>query len=630
MKNPKVPFLTGWLLLGLVLAGAGIWVHPADGAFIEKKFTVCKDRGSDILCDPYVVRPNDWVTKLFRQRGEISQKDYPEFLEIFKRINPDLPDVNTIYPGQRILIPLKILEPDSLEGQASGSVTIPVITITSIPVKLIENSMIHVVQEGESVSTLLNRDFGPVNSRKYRQALQIFKYINPDLKNLNMIRVGQELKLPKPGIQEQEWYAGLFDASGELMVKAEKEAPPPRAEKPKTQTPPAPIPAPVSEIAEIAPIETQSELLLEELQPIAPTALSDPLEELKPSLPFAYKKAASLLGATLLNKGEYFFPRIGREDLKLDLASNPVMEFPDGLKLLFVQEDLAETDRDVIRSFWKKTRVVTAGEDPSVRDLLDSICPAIHEDGCENKFTITDQSVIIDVRGEYIYDTPGQSGKTVLTLIENPKEAMPEIIRDYLKQHQVTINEWVSRKSVLLPVSTDSTRGAVYAPPAVVLDAADPPDFVRNLLSLLGVSYQEGIEVSFPYAGFQVSAQSNLLSLGTRGEYLIDFGNFQGDAVRAIESTGFKVIQITAKNDPDAIFAALLDILPVDRTETPVFFAAHRPRIYNTSISIPGQLITRADAGENGLLVTSAALQPDILAFLNQSGIRVVRIRPDR
>jgi len=63
---------------------------PADSAFLYKSYIVHQDRGRDILCDPYIVKKNDYVLKLFKQKGEIAHKDFPEFLRIFKRINPHI------------------------------------------------------------------------------------------------------------------------------------------------------------------------------------------------------------------------------------------------------------------------------------------------------------------------------------------------------------------------------------------------------------------------------------------------------------------------------------------------------------------------------------------------------------
>ena len=71
-RNPlgiwKIAFVLGLMLPTLV-----------DAAVLYKSYVVQNDRGVDILCDPYVVQKDDYVWKLFREKGEISEKDFPEF-----------------------------------------------------------------------------------------------------------------------------------------------------------------------------------------------------------------------------------------------------------------------------------------------------------------------------------------------------------------------------------------------------------------------------------------------------------------------------------------------------------------------------------------------------------------------
>ena len=69
--------LTSAFLVIIILACL-ISPGPAYNTFLYKNYTIRYDRGWDILCDPYIVKKNDWIYKLFRQKGEISQKDFPE------------------------------------------------------------------------------------------------------------------------------------------------------------------------------------------------------------------------------------------------------------------------------------------------------------------------------------------------------------------------------------------------------------------------------------------------------------------------------------------------------------------------------------------------------------------------
>jgi hypothetical protein len=64
----------------IVVLTIGVWAFGAIGtvyasSLIYKNYIVRFDRGWDILCEPYVVKPGDWVLKIFRQKGEIAHKD---------------------------------------------------------------------------------------------------------------------------------------------------------------------------------------------------------------------------------------------------------------------------------------------------------------------------------------------------------------------------------------------------------------------------------------------------------------------------------------------------------------------------------------------------------------------------
>ena len=152
----------------------------ASGDFLYKKYIVRQDRGIEILCDPYIVQRNDWVFKVFRQKGEMSSKDYSEFLQIFKRINPHIRNPDIIRPGQHILIPLKKLAPGDLPGQSDGIVTIPFVANLDADEILSKNAVKYKVKKDDCVSKIISQKFGAYGTRSYDQGIKIFKYITTD------------------------------------------------------------------------------------------------------------------------------------------------------------------------------------------------------------------------------------------------------------------------------------------------------------------------------------------------------------------------------------------------------------------------------------------------------------------
>ncbi|HMA84840.1 MAG TPA: hypothetical protein VKN73_03980, partial [Desulfosalsimonadaceae bacterium] len=237
-----------FIVCGIIAMLAGVLpASPTHAAFFQKRFMICEDHGRDILCDPYVVQKNDYVLKLFKQRGEIAYEDFPRFLDIFKRINPQIKDVNKIYPEQKVLIPLKILAPGTLKGQSTGTVTIPIINITNLPESMIQNSSLYEVESGDTVSKLIVEQFGRLNRKEYERVLELFKYMNPDVDDINLIRVGEKIRLPDPAVRNADWYDAIFDESGQIASKKPFDEPAPAPEP----APAAPEPAPT--VAEKAP-----------------------------------------------------------------------------------------------------------------------------------------------------------------------------------------------------------------------------------------------------------------------------------------------------------------------------------------------------------------------------------------
>jgi len=54
-----------------------------------------------------MVKKNDCLFKIIKKKYEVSKKEAYGILKLVKLDNPELKDINVIYPGQRILLPSK-------------------------------------------------------------------------------------------------------------------------------------------------------------------------------------------------------------------------------------------------------------------------------------------------------------------------------------------------------------------------------------------------------------------------------------------------------------------------------------------------------------------------------------------
>jgi hypothetical protein len=562
-------------------------------AFLYKSYTIRYDRGWDILCDPYVVKKNDWLYKLFREKGEISNKDFPEFLRIFRRINTHIHDIDKIRPGQHIIIPLKKLSPASMPGQSSGVVTIPFVTLPNIPETLETYTAKHTVQKGDCISILISKRYGSYGTEPYHQGIELFRMINPDIKDLDRIYVGQNILIPEPVILDQPWYASLFDGSAD-----------------NNKSPEYP--------------DMNDSIRASETTPKF-SVPQDTDEQQTTNL----AKISSVLDGKLMNKGVYYFPRSGREDLALDLTQIPLIEFKNGTRILFPTDNKnQDPELDVVKSFWKDAHMVRISSDHSIKYFFDSVFNHLGKNLLENPLSFFDQGVKVEVRGQWIFDKMADQGKNMryfcVSLIDHSGERTPEAILRYLDQNNIVLKEIVTgdntgahKTDELISRKTDGIVSTI--------EFSDPKTFVNDLINAIGFTYSSNVSVSFPYSGVQVETVSNLVTGSDGNPFLIDFGDLYGDAIPAIEQTGFTVIQIKGDDKYSVIIQKILDAMGVSYTHNPAFLAAKRPAVYNTLLTIPGFLV--AGAGKSRILFSDATPPHAIIQFLTNQEVQIHLIK---
>jgi len=405
MKYKRACLVSGFFVITILL-----WLitsHFAYSAFLYKSYIVRYDRGWDILCDPYVVKKNDWVLKLFKQKGEIAHKDFPEFLRIFKRVNPHVRDINRIRPGQHILIPLKKLRQENLPEQSSGVVTIPFVTITNKHETLQSQSTKYQVQSGDCVSILVARRYGAYGTKPFKDGLKLFRRNNPRINDLDRIYVGQMIFIPELDVRNHLWDPTEFDSSDKINKKASFE----NVIKADEKTPES-------------------------------SGLKSKEDKPKPPL----LEVASALDAKLFEKGDYYFPRPGAEDFKIDLAKFPIMRLKNGKRVFFFKDGSNnEPVVDVIKSFWKDVKVVRIAPNDPVEQVFEAVFDPAGKDVIKNRLSFSDNGVEVEVRGKWIFDTFSDKEKTVrhicITFIDNPGERTPQPISRYLDRNNIVIKE---------------------------------------------------------------------------------------------------------------------------------------------------------------------------------------------
>lgn len=561
----------------------------ASAAFYYKSYIVRYDRGWNILCEPYIVKKDDWIFKLFRQKGEISHRDFPEFLSIFKRLNPHISDIDHIRPGQRIVIPLKKVDEDTFSESASGVVTIPFFSATDISEAKIKPSTDYRVKTGDCVSILISERYGKYGTESYRTGEQLFRKLNPQIENLNLIYAGQMIRLPEPEMKNTSSSPSpndgaaahaKTDISGSIAVAGEKTSP----------------------ASALKVDEKPSDSLL--------------------------SNVASILDAKLFNRGSYYLPRRGQEDFKIDLSRTPFIKLEDGARIFFIKgADNQTPEMTILKSFWKDVHAVKIDSGNSTEHILDSVFGELETGGFKQKLNFSDHGVDVEVRGKWIIEKPSEEGEPTrhlcITLIHSSKEETPTSIVRYLDQNNIIIKDIILGKSAPEP-KTKVFHLINNSGPVDIKTNSGHQAFVKDFLVAMGYQYIADKQISFQYAGIPIDAASNLASDNNGNTFFIDFGTFYGDAFQAIEKGGYSIIQVKENDTLDNIIQKLLGAMDVSFTKNPTFLAAKRPAADNTRLTISGFLTDHQNAQKT--LIALAPLPHMVSQYLTDNNIRTIQI----
>ena len=629
-----------------------------------KIYVVNKYGAWDIVCDRYTVKKDDHIWEILRRKGRLSEEDFPKFVKILKDMNPHIKDVDMIYPGQNIVIPLK-----EMPARGTGVKEGPrYVTIPMIPDVLYNT---HKVASGECLSRIVTAKIGMAWGEIPAEYFETLGRLNPDMGNMDLIYPGQTVRIPELNTYKQsttrprstppekELLAlAIPTPAGEIDGRARPGASPPlpveavpaveEVTLPKPEGLSATAPPPIIAKEERLPVqsETEEEIFTKIARPELPVQLSvkarttrEKIAKLgnkqlrsthRPRWQGFVSKVAAELGGRLLSSGYCYFPGKDNEDVPLDLAAFPVVELKDGRHVLFETEiALPRGLEEAVRSSWKDMAVIRADRDAEKLVVLDKVFRGLFGSDVKKDIVILplDDGVQVALRGDWVFSQQDNKDDRPtyysVTVIETPEEYTPVSAVKYLTKKGIRIIDILIKKDGKdrgRPVKDEDSNAAV-----TFVDGSGQKAFISGLVSAMGYYYEPQVPISFDYAGFQVETTANIVYGRGGTDVVVDFGTFYGDARSAIEKGGLKVFSIKSDDELFAVAKNLLKALECSYDESPALFAANRELSKTTSLTLPGVLISPA-GGKRGLLIETS-LDPKIVAFLREKEIGVWEIR---
>ncbi len=425
--------------LGLFFFLFIFYAQPLFAAVGAARLTLQKTAVVGDKTESYVIRKGDTISGIIRRQMGINLP-----YEAVRKLNPHIPDLNRVYPGQKLILPSIEEEED---GKEAGLASIRDYT----------------VKKGDSITRIILYELG-AKPKELPKKLRLIKQLNPDIENLNKIRVGQPLKIPDGKAEDY----GKETAASALATQADNKA--------------------------ALPVQTGA----------VPQGNLNLIAQI-----------IKQLNGTLITNGNYYIPLSQSGQATIDCTTIPVAELDDGTTILL---DLAGRFPDalvkMIHTSWGNYHFVKMDKGEGVSSLLQKIIRPSHSYAMtkmEKPLLLGDEpevKLILD----WSIAKRAPEGKTVynmgLVFPADKTWLLPEPILAYAKKKGITICEILDDKARV------GAGDAAYSSTVAQLQGGTNEEMLYNFLNLLGLAPLKDREVKiFDTArdGFNLSVKAELL-----------------------------------------------------------------------------------------------------------------------
>lgn len=532
--------------------------------------------GKKVVTETYTIKKGDHLWQLLRERGLLEKKNLPELLAALKKLNASFANLDLIYPGEKIVIPLTITPVEGLPLVAMKGEE-PVISLEQLKDLKLES---YTVQQGDSLIKVVKGRYSLRDEQINDTYLQILSRLNPGINNLNRIYPGQVVRLPiyTPQIVR-------------MPVKREKPSRPPETAQGPAQTPSA------------SPEQQKG-----------PSPLTQQLSEF-----FA------LLGEEWVNAGEHFIPLKAGGQLNLKAEAFPILSLGNGQRVIVdLYHELPEKMAQVIAANWDNYRVVHLKGSEDLRGALNKILPAcdpyrVYKQGEPLELH---GDITLQVSADWIIQTSEDRSKTLLIhLADKNASRMPTELRSFLANYGVRTIEYP-------PVQQPTGEAPALGKADVLFAGKDKGAIIESVLNLTGQTFSRDVEmpvIQGQKSGVSLMVKADFFLYVDGKDAIIDFTGIGPDIIPLLKEYKVSVLSLTNEQDPAQIVARTLEFIGVKFDSKPhPFTAAGKADYQNFKLTIPG-IIFKDTHGRN-VFASHLKLPDDIAGFLSRQGYTVLSL----
>ncbi len=412
----------------------------------------------------YTIKTGDTMWKIMMNSFDAKPEDLPSLYREFRRLNPNIKDLDRIRIGQKVKVPSL---QDVAEKRAADSD---------------RSEDVYVMRKGEYLAKVLRDVYGLSNEEIFDKYLGKIRKLNPEIENLDYIQAGQKVKMPDfaaravektepkkmPAVTRPPQIEELEVVSEEKSpVEPEAQAPEKKTEQvdvlPQKEV--VAVVAPRAEAPKIEPPEPEEEKLPEPAPPVKAAAPA-PVAQKKEAVPAtpsvkameeeqaAQRRAAILVKNTLVpavadmggavrNEGTFFMPLAGGS-ISIDTAQIPVMDLDTGRRIILDIDGRNSPEiRQVIEDSFPACKVVSGPID-SPEEMVEKIL------GVSGYFSVNRDAAPLLVGEEekvsfsgkwIVYKDFSRRNVFVVNLLKKDEEKTPECIRSYAARFGIDLVE---------------------------------------------------------------------------------------------------------------------------------------------------------------------------------------------
>jgi hypothetical protein len=509
---------------------------------------------------------------ILRKKRLLYQGSPAELRSILRQLNKSLPNLDLIYPGQEIVIPLRItsLPPKSVSQKPSPLEKTPVITPSDPEFEMYR------ARPGDSLFRIAKRRYNIPNEDFYDEYIERFKKMNPRIKDLNDLRAGQDVKLPV-------YSTGI-------------------ARKP-VETALSPRPAGNIEIAKDGSSKKAN-------------ALDNDLG-----------KIFLEMGEEWIQSGEHFLPLESTGSIKIKAESFPIIYLQNGLRVIVdLNNELPKDIGNLIESTWANYRIVHLREQEDLRSAVGKILSMCKYAKVYERGEPLELKGDMDFRvtGDWIVSFPvnGSEGKpnyAVINLIDKYTEPTSWLVKRVMLRQGVKIIDY--------PPGDNVNPGQI-GESEILEGGTDPFSLIEKLLALTNHNFSTHIEIPV-YQSHKADLRVNIkvdffLRVGG-SDAIIDLTGLRPQIVSFLKEHQFSYLSLSAERDPLELIAKTLNFLNVQfGNGQHSFVVAEKDSWRNIQFTLPG--ITFADPTGKAIIATPADLHNELAALLSQKGYRILEL----